>query len=74
MDTKIERVSEYRYLGQLISFDNKTEKELKVRRANAWKAFWAQKYLLESDLSLKTKVETYESTVLPVLTLSLIHI
>ena len=35
MDTKIDRVSEYSYLGQIISFDNKTVKELKVRRANA---------------------------------------
>ena len=41
----IEKVQEYKYLGQLISFDNKMEKELKVYRGNAWKAFWAQKYI-----------------------------
>ena len=66
-DTKIEKVQEYRYLGQIISFDNKIEKELKVRRNNAWKAFWAQKHILKSNLKLKTKIRIFESTVIPVL-------
>lgn len=66
-DVKIERVTEYRYLGQVISFENKTEKEIKIRRAEARKAFWAQKYLLKSNLRLKTKIRTFESTVLSVL-------
>ena len=38
---KIEAVKEYRYLGQMLSFENKIEKELKIRRSNAWKSFWA---------------------------------
>ena len=66
-EEKIEQVTEYRYLGQVISFENKMEKEIKVRRANAWKAFWAQKYLLKSKLGLKTKIRIFQSTVLPVL-------
>jgi len=37
----IECVPEYRYLGQTLSFNNKMEKELKIRGANSWKAFWA---------------------------------
>ena len=57
----IEKVQEYKYLGQLISFDNKTEKELKVCRGNAWKAFWAQKHLLKSNMKLKTKIRIFES-------------
>ena len=64
---EIERVSEYRYLGQLVSFVNKTEKELKIRRANAWRAFWAQKHLFKSSLKMKSKIRVWESTVLPVL-------
>jgi len=63
----IERVQEYRYLGQLTSFANKTEKELKVRRGNAWKAFWAQKQNFKSKMSLATKIPIFESTVIPVL-------
>lgn len=50
---EIEKVSEYRYLGQIVSFENKSEKEIKIRRANAWKAFWTQKYLLKGNLKLK---------------------
>ena len=49
----IECVSEYRYLGQILSFSDKTSKELKVRRANSWKAFWALKYILKSKMKLK---------------------
>ena len=66
-NSKIEKVQEYRYLGQIISFKNKTEKELKVRRGNAWKVFWAQKHLLKSNLKLKTKMRIFESTVIPIL-------
>lgn len=64
---KIERVTEYRYLGQVISFKNKTEEELKIKRANAWKAFWSQKYLLKSNLNRKTKIRIFQSMVLLVL-------
>ena len=32
-------VSECKYLGQTLSFKDKTNKELKIRRANGWKAF-----------------------------------
>lgn len=35
----IECVQEYKYLGQIISFENKLEKELRIRRTNARKAF-----------------------------------
>lgn len=36
----IEVVSDYKYLGQTILFDNKTKKEIKNRRKNAWQALW----------------------------------
>ena len=67
-DKEIEIVSEYRYLGQIISFNNKMEKEIKIRRANAWKAFWALKFILKSKMKLKTKIRILESAVTPVLT------
>ena len=64
----IEHVSEYRYLGQILSFSDKTGKELKIRHANSWKAFWALKYILKSKIKLKTKIRIIlESTVIPVL-------
>ena len=64
----IETVPEYRYLGQIISFSNKMEKEIKIRRANAWKAFWALKFILKINVKLKTKIRILESAVTPVLT------
>ena len=66
-DTIIEKVKEYRYLCQIISFTNKSEKELKIRRSNAWKAFWAQRHLLKGNLNIKTKMRVLESTIIPIL-------
>lgn len=40
---KIAVVDEYKYFGQILSFSDKTNKEKKIRRANAWKAFWVKK-------------------------------
>ena len=36
----IECVQDYKYRGKTMSFRNKYEKELKIRRANTWKALW----------------------------------
>jgi len=66
-DATIEQVEDHRYLGQTLSFANKSEKELKIRMSDAWKAFWAQRHLLEGNLSIKTKIRVLESTIIPVL-------
>lgn len=39
-EREIEQVAEYKYLGQIFSLEDKTGKELKIKRANSWKAFW----------------------------------
>ena len=67
-DSVIEKVEEYKYLGQSISFADKTNKELKIRRANSWKDFWAQRRVLKSKMRLGTKMRIFNSTVLPVMT------
>lgn len=41
----IHNVTDNKYLGQTLTFVDKTEKELKARRTNGWKAFWAQKLI-----------------------------
>jgi len=64
----VEIVQEYKYLGQIMSFKNKYEKELKIRRANAWHTFWAQKIILRGKFSQKTKTKIFNSTVIPVMT------
>ena len=55
-EEEITKVEEYRYLGQMVSFSDKTNKELKIRRANARKAFWAQRKILLSKMKLSTKM------------------
>ncbi len=40
---KIEFVSEYKYLGQIVAMEHRTRKEMRVRTANAWGNFWANK-------------------------------
>ncbi len=65
---EMEVVHEYRYLGQIMSFEKKMEKELKVRKANAWKAFWAQKTILKGKMNLRSKIRILERTVYPVIT------
>ena len=64
---KIARVEEYKYLGQTLSFSDKSAKELKIRRANGWKAFWAKKSIWQSKLKLNSKIKIFESTITPVL-------
>lgn len=66
-DTVIEKVEEYKYLCQTLSFLDRTNKELKLRRADAWKAFWAQCRILKSTMKLNTKIGIFNSTVLPVM-------
>ncbi|MBP1527199.1 MAG: hypothetical protein H9Q66_04685 [Spiroplasma ixodetis] len=66
--TDIEEVKEYNYLGQVVAFEDRTEKELKNRKSKAWRKFWALKKILENRrVKLNLKVNTLESCVLPVL-------
>ena len=46
-------------------FKNKYEKELTIRRANAWCTFLAQKIILQGKLSQKTKTKIFNSAVVP---------
>lgn len=40
---KIEKIEEYVYLGQILSFENRLDKELKARKRKAWAGYWALK-------------------------------
>ncbi len=67
---RIEVFSEYKYqyLGQTMSLENRTKNVLKIRRANAWKAFWVPSKILRGKMNLKSKVRIHKSTVYPTLT------
>ncbi len=51
-----------------MSFEKKKWKELKVRKANAWKAFWAQKTIFKGKMNLKSKIRILENAVYFVMT------
>ncbi len=55
----IEIVPDYRYLDQPVSFENRSDKEIKSRKANAWKAFWGQKIFWNGNLNLKAKIKNF---------------
>nr|XP_049706068.1 uncharacterized protein LOC126056577 [Helicoverpa armigera] len=46
-------VDEYIYLGQLVSFDNRQEKEIDRRIENAWKSYWSMKQTGVADVGRK---------------------
>lgn len=65
----LEFVEEYTYLGQLISPNDQTEKEINTRIANGWKKYWSLKEIMKSpDLGMSLKRKTFNMCILPCLT------
>lgn len=64
----LEYVEDYIYLGQLISFKSKEDKEIQRRITNGWKAFWAINDIMKMEIPQQLKKESFESSVISVLT------
>lgn len=64
-DAEIEYVSEYIYLGQTISFQNATAKEIDRRIATAWRKYWANKDIFKSRIPIYLKKKLMDNTILP---------
>ena len=67
-NSELENRKEVIYLGQVISLENKTEKEVNHRIALAWRKFWSLKHILKNQYSNKLKCTIITSCVLPTLT------
>jgi len=65
--TKLEQVSQYKYLGSCITEDGRCEQDIKARIAMAKDAFWKHKELLRGNISLKVKKRMLHCYVFPVL-------
>lgn len=64
----IEYVDEYTYLGQSISFEDLTEKEIDRRIGLAWKKYWSLKEIMKSkDIHINIKSKVYNVAILPCL-------
>ncbi len=48
--------------------EDRTRKEMKVRTANAWGNFWANKNVLKSNLHISAKTKIFNQCVVPSLT------
>ena len=67
--TELKWAIETIYLGQIISFQNKTSKEINRRIAIAWGKFWSLKIMLKNKaLSIRNKVKIMKSCIIPTLT------
>jgi len=55
------------YLGQLISFDNQSEKEINRRIALAWKKFWKLSFILKQNYPIQFKKQIFNSCIVPAL-------
>lgn len=67
-DWSIEKVDEFTYLGQKISFNNKMTKEIDARISAAWRSFWAMEKFFLSDLPMYYKRRLLDSVILPIFT------
>ncbi|GBP81979.1 Intraflagellar transport protein 80 homolog [Eumeta japonica] len=66
---EIELVTEYIYLGQLISPTNTMNKEIDRRITNTWKKYWSLSEIMKNkEMSLKSKRIVYNMCILPCLT------
>ncbi len=64
----IEWCEETKYLGQILSFKNRREKELGARIKSGWKNYWALRSIYKSKISKATKTKIWEKCTLPALT------
>lgn len=66
---QIESVKEYIYLGQSVSFENQTGREVHRRIALAWNKYWSLKEIMKNkQINLNIKKKVYETIIMPSLT------
>ena len=66
----IENTNEIIYLGQTISLENRTAKEINRKIALAWKKFWQLKDIMKGPFLNDQKSKIFNSCITPVLTYS----
>ena len=64
--TEIQLVDEYIYLALLVTLNDKMSKEIKRRVSQAWKAFWALKFIFLDILDRKIRLDCLDTCLMPV--------
>lgn len=68
-NSEIEYTDEYIYLGQLMTQNDSTGKEIGRRIANGWRIYWGMSEIIkDKKLHVNIKNELYNTCILPVLT------
>ena len=68
-NTEIEKVEEYRYLGQNIEMKDKTLKEVQKRIRAGWSAFGKYKFIFTNkEMSISLKRKTFNACIIPAMT------
>ncbi len=62
---KIGKTEEIIYLGQLISFEKKTQKKINRRIALTWRKFWSLKHVLKGPFANLHKSQIFNMCVIP---------
>lgn len=66
---EIDYVNEYVYLGQIISPEDQTDKELEKRTTNAWRKFWSLKEVFKTkEIPTGQKFKVFNSCIIPIIT------
>jgi Reverse transcriptase (RNA-dependent DNA polymerase) len=65
----IEKVKKFKFLGTVLSFDDRENLEISARISSAWKAFWSYKrYFTDRNLAIVHKRRLMDMCILPVFT------
>ena len=64
----VEYVEEIRYLGQMIGFENRFEREIQERINSSWKSYWRVGRWMKGDLPMSLKKKLFDSIILPTMT------
>ncbi len=67
-EKKIEIAEETSYLGQIIAFENRTEREINVRINKAWNKYWSLKSIFKGPFKNNEKSEIFNICIIPTLT------
>lgn len=65
---ELEYVNDYVYLGQMMSFIKRLDKEVERRVNIGWKKYWALKHIFKSDLHISIKRKVFNACILPAMT------
>lgn len=65
---QIETVSEYKYHGQIVSFEKRQGKELSAGIASGRRNFWTHKHIFKSNLNVSLKSKVFRPCIEPTLT------